>query len=95
MMDKNEVNNKNVGTKMNTTLNYNLGNYFPLGNIDIKYPNNSTSLNTFDGIRIALVDPTFTNAAYDNSFYIFYNLYNNFSFYQTFTKYLNLLDKQN
>ena len=62
-----------------------------MGNIDIKYPNNSISLNNFDGIRIALVDPTFTNAAYDNSFYIFYNLYNNFSFYQTTTKYLNLL----
>ena len=64
-------------TKRNTTLNYNLGNYFPLGNIDLKYPDNSTSLNNFDNIRIALVDPTFTNAAYDNSFYIFYNLYNN------------------
>ena len=35
---KNEVNNKNVGTKMNTTLTYDLGNYFPLSNIDIKYP---------------------------------------------------------
>ena len=90
--DKNELNNNRDGnTPRNTTLNYNLGNYFPLGNIDLKYPNNSSSLNNFDGIRIALVDPTFTNAAYDNSFYIFYNLYNNFSFYQTTTKYLNLL----
>ena len=79
---------------MNTTLTYDLGNYFPLSNIDIKYPNNSTSLNTTYGIRIALVDPTFTNAAYDNSFYIFYNLYNNFSLYQTTTKYLNLLESK-
>jgi hypothetical protein len=91
---KNEANNKNVGAKMNTTLTYNLGNYFPLSNIDIKYPNNSTSLNTTYGTRIALVDPTFTNAAYDNSFYIFYNLYNNFSLYQTTTKYLNLLESK-
>ncbi|WP_458718687.1 sialidase family protein [Candidatus Nitrosocosmicus sp. R] len=91
---KNEVNNKNVVTKMNTTLTYNLDNYFPLSNIDIEYPNNSTSLNTTHGIRIALVDPTFTNAAYDNSFYIFYNLYNNFSFYQTTTKYINLLESK-
>ena len=62
-----------------------------MGNIDNKSPDNYLSSNNFDNIRIALVDPTFTNAAYDNSFYIFYNLYNNNSFYQTTTKYLNLL----
>lgn len=89
---KNKINNDINGfTNRNTTLNFNLGNYSQLANIDINYPSNFISFNETDNIHIALVSPTFTNAAYDNAFYIFYNLYNNFSFYQTTTKYLNLL----
>jgi hypothetical protein len=44
-----------------------------------------------DTPNIALVEPTFTNAAYDNSFYIFYALNGNASDNQNITKYLNLL----
>jgi hypothetical protein len=47
--------------------------------------NNGTANN------IAFVEPTFTNAAYDNSFYVFYTLYVNASHNQNITKYLNLL----
>jgi hypothetical protein len=41
--------------------------------------------------NIAFVEPTFTNAAYDNSFYVFYTLNVNASDNQNITKYLNLL----
>jgi hypothetical protein len=41
--------------------------------------------------NIALVEPSFTNAAYDNSFYVFYALNANASDSQNITKYLNLL----
>ena len=44
-----------------------------------------------DTINIALVKPTFTNAAYDNSFYVFYGLNAGVSGNQNITKYLNLL----
>jgi hypothetical protein len=69
-----------------------ISNYPLTNNIIYKDTDNSLSaLSKKDTNRIALVDPTFTNAAYDNSFYIFYNLYNNFSYNQNITKYLNLL----
>jgi N,N-dimethylformamidase beta subunit-like protein len=44
-----------------------------------------------DTNNIALVEPSFTNAAYDNSYYIFYKLNANTSDNQNITKYLNLL----
>ena len=44
-----------------------------------------------DTTNIALVEPSFTNAAYDNSYYIFYRLNANTSDNQNITKYLNLL----
>jgi hypothetical protein len=49
--------------------------------------------NTFnnDTTNIALVKPTFRNAAYDNSFYVFYALNTGVSGNQNITKYLNLL----
>jgi hypothetical protein len=84
-------NNEKEAVKGNITLDYDLDNYFPMGNINNRSSDNYLSSNNFDNISIALVDPTFTNAAYDNSFYIFFNLYNNNSFYQNTTKYLNLL----
>jgi N,N-dimethylformamidase beta subunit-like, C-terminal len=51
-------------------------------------------------LKIALVQPTFTKAAYDNSFYLFYNLYNK-TFYDLYkmreiniTKHTNLLSSK-
>jgi hypothetical protein len=51
-------------------------------------------------LKIALVQPTFTKAAYDNSFYLFYNLYNN-TFHDLYkireiniTKHTNLLSSK-
>ena len=85
------TNNEKETNKRNITLDYNFDNYFPLKNINNRSSDNYLSSNNFDNISIALVDPTFTNTAYDNSFYIFYNLYNNNSFYHNHTKYLNLL----
>ena len=84
-------NNKNEDMNRTSDLDYKVDNYLPSATSGIKYPNNSISINNFDGTSIALVDPTFTNAAYNNAFYIFYNLYNNYTFYQNSTKYLNLL----
>ena len=84
-------NNEKETNKINTTLDYNLDNYFPLENINNRSSDNSFFSNNFDNISIALVDPTYTNTAYDNSFYILYNLYNNDSFHQNTTKHVNLL----
>jgi hypothetical protein len=43
--------------------------------------------------KIALVEPTFTTAAYDNAFYMFYNLYNNITtdVKKNITEYTDLL----
>ena len=65
---------------------------------------NTSSITTIHkpikSIKIALVQPTFTKAAYDNSFYLFYNLYNN-TFYDLYkareiniTKHTNLLSSK-
>jgi hypothetical protein len=83
-------NNEKETNKSNITTSDNLKNYSPLEKINNRSIDDSLSSNNFDNTNIALVDPTFTNAAYDNSFYIFFNLYNNNSFYQNTTKYLNL-----
>ena len=84
-------NNEKEANKSNISTADNLNNYSLLDKISNRSPDNSNSSNNFENTNIALVDPTFTNAAYDNSFYIFFNLYNNNSFYQNTTKYLNLL----
>jgi hypothetical protein len=45
---------------------------------EISTPSNSSHRGEFGkGVRIAVVMPTFTSAAYDHSFYIFYNKYIN------------------
>jgi len=53
--------------------------------------NNSTAGNALDGIRIALIEPTFTAAAYNNSFYIFYQKYSHTPANVNITKGLNFL----
>ncbi len=52
---------------------------------------NQTNEKSNSTTNIALVEPSFTNAAYDNSFYVFYALNANASDSQNITKYLNLL----
>src|SRR4029079_8912530 len=42
-------------------------------------------------INIALIEPTFTVAAYDNSFYMFYNLYGHTLAGKNVTRHLDLL----
>jgi hypothetical protein len=58
--------------------------------------NNSVTGSIFNkDVNIALVAPTFTAAAYDdNSFYTFYNLYNNISAGRNVTTSLNLLSRK-
>ena len=55
---------------------------------------NQTNEKSNSTTNIALVEPSFTNAAYDNSFYVFYALNANASDSQNITKYLKLADKQ-
>jgi hypothetical protein len=53
------------------------------------YANNNAVLE--DGIRIAIIEPTFTAAAYNNSFYLFYQKYSDTPAKVNITKDLNLL----
>lgn len=46
------------------------------------------------GVRIALVEPTFTAAAYNNSFYVFYQKYSHVSANANITSDLNLLSSK-
>jgi hypothetical protein len=55
-------------------------------------PNNNTSISELgEGVRIALVEPTFTAAAYNNSFYAFYQKYGHIPTNANITTDLNLL----
>jgi hypothetical protein len=55
-------------------------------------PNNNTSISELgEGVRIALVEPTFTAAAYNNSFYAFYQKYRHIPTNANITTDLNLL----
>ena len=55
---------------------------------------NQTNEKSNSTTNIALVEPSFTNGTYDNSFYIFYKLNANASDNQNITKYLNLLTRK-
>ncbi len=62
---------------------------YPLANNN---NDNTTASNALEeGVRIALIEPTFTAAAYNNSFYIFYQKYSNTPANVNITKNLNLL----
>jgi hypothetical protein len=51
---------------------------FPKDRSEISTPENNSHTGEFgSGVRIALVEPTFTAAAYNNGFYRFFNLYSN------------------
>ncbi|MDQ3868273.1 MAG: hypothetical protein M3250_01795 [Thermoproteota archaeon] len=59
---------------------------------EISTPENNTHKDEFGkGVDIALVKPTFTAAAYDNSFYTFYRIYSNVPAGTNVTTGLNLL----
>jgi hypothetical protein len=58
-------------------------------------PNNITSISQLgEGVRIALVEPTFTAAAYNNSFYAFYQKYRHIPANANITTDLNLLSSK-
>jgi N,N-dimethylformamidase beta subunit-like protein len=62
---------------------------------EISTPKNNTHSGEFGkGIDIALVKPTFTAAAYDNAFYIFYSLYDDVPTGKNVTTDLNLLSSK-
>jgi len=65
---------------------------FSQNKTEISVPNNNTHTGEFArGVKIAVVMPTFTGAAYDHSFYVFYNKYINVTRGVNITKDLNLL----
>jgi N,N-dimethylformamidase beta subunit-like protein len=53
--------------------------------------NNNKDIGTTAASNIAIIEPTFTAAAYDNAFYIFYRLYANTTFGTNITKHIGLL----
>jgi hypothetical protein len=59
---------------------------------EISTPENNSHTNEFGkGTRIALVNPTFTSAAYNNSFYVFYEKHSNTPYGVNVTSDLDLL----
>jgi len=68
---------------------------FSANKSEISTPSNSSHEGEFGkGVRIAVVMPTFTSAAYDNSFYVFYHKYINVTRGVNITKDLNLLSNK-
>ena len=62
---------------------------------EVLTPENNSHTNEFGkGTRIALVNPTFTSAAYDNSFYVFYQKYSNIPYGVNVTSDLDLLSSR-
>jgi hypothetical protein len=53
--------------------------------------NNNKNIVTTAASNIAIIEPTFTAAAYDNAFYIFYKLYANTTFGTNITRHIGLL----
>ena len=59
---------------------------------EISTPSNNSHTGEFgEGVKIAAVMPTFTAAAYDNAFYVFYRKYINVAYGVNITTDLNLL----
>jgi hypothetical protein len=62
---------------------------------ELTTPENNTHTDEFgNGIRIALIKPTFTAAAYNNAFYVFYKKYANVPAGVNITNDLNLLSSK-
>lgn len=68
---------------------------FSQNKTEISTPNNNSHTKEFGkGVRIAVVMPTFTAAAYHNAFYVFYNKYINVTWGVNVTTDLNLLSSK-
>ena len=66
--------------------------YFHKTRSEISTPSNNSHTGEFgEGVKIAAVMPTFTAAAYDNAFYVFYRKYINVAYGVNITTDLNLL----
>jgi hypothetical protein len=67
-------NGNNLTTTNRPPLNANSTYYtFTKNRSEVSTPENNTRTNEFGkGVKIALINPTFTSAAYNNSFYVFY-----------------------
>ncbi|MBV9176796.1 MAG: hypothetical protein JO297_07135 [Nitrososphaeraceae archaeon] len=62
---------------------------------ELRTPRNNTHTGEFgNGIKIALIVPTFTQAAYNNAFYKFYEKYANVPYRKNVTSDLNLLSSK-
>jgi len=62
---------------------------------ELRTPRNNTHTGEFgNGIKIALIVPTFTQAAYNNAFYKFYEKYANVPYGRNITSDLNLLSSK-
>jgi hypothetical protein len=72
-------NGDNLTANIRHPLNENATYYtFTKDRREVSTPNNNSHTNEFGrGVRIALINPSFTSAAYNNSFYIFYEKYAN------------------
>ena len=90
---KTENNNKNYNITpvlKNNSIEYK----FSRNNVTVSGPSNNAHTNEFRESTIALVKPTFTDAAYDNKFYDFYTKYLNVTSKVNVTKDLNLLNSK-
>src|SRR5215475_3817687 len=68
---------------------------FSQNKTEISAPNNNSHTGEFGkGVKIAVVMPTFTAAAYNDAFYVFYKKYDNVSRGVNITKDLNLLSSK-
>jgi hypothetical protein len=86
-----KLNIKNGKNLSNNWILYETTNHKQPDTFDDDTKSNANTLDIFKNVSIAIVEPTFTNAAYNNAFYIFYNLYLNSLYGQNITNYLNLL----
>jgi hypothetical protein len=85
------------GIQMNsslTSLGFNLSTLNPINDSQgVAQENDNADISSQfgKGVRIALVEPTFTAAAYNNSFYVFYQKYSHVPADMNITNDLNLL----
>jgi hypothetical protein len=68
---------------------------FSKNRTEVSSPENNSHTNEFGkGTRVALINPTFTSAAYNNSFYVFYEKYSNIPYGVNVTSDLDLLSSR-
>lgn len=89
-------NGNNLTANNRPPLNANSTYYtFTKNRSEVSTPENNTHTNAFGkGLKIALINPTFTSAAYNNSFYVFYEKYSNYPDGVNITSDLNLLSNK-